>query len=78
MTSGLAPSSGTGSVFVTTYRDGSWAAIWQGDDGDEADRHVTVDGDHDEVLAWARAQPAARHWIFDPEADRHLPLDPSG
>ena len=69
------PSPGTGDVFVTTLRDGTWVAIWQGE-GAQAQHHVDIMGVRDEVLAWAWAQPAATRRRFDDDRNEYVPLEP--
>lgn len=67
------PAPGTGSIFVAAMDDGSWEAVWQGDD-DDAGSHVSVDGAEHVVLAWARSRPARVLWIFSGEEGRYIPL----
>jgi hypothetical protein len=66
----VAPEPGRGTVFVTLNGAES-AAVWQDGPGECVD----VDGDAETVLAWARAQPAARRLLFSPDAQDYVPPD---
>lgn len=64
------PPDGTGTVFVN-HCDDQWTAVWQDESPTNMD---SVDGTKDEVLAWARSRPAARHLVFSSETEDYVAL----
>jgi hypothetical protein len=69
----LAPRPGTGVVYVRAEDPDTSGAIWQGEEPDEM---VDFDGPPEASIEWARAQPAAKHLIFDPGTGDFVPLAP--
>ncbi|GAA4967719.1 hypothetical protein [Actinoplanes utahensis] len=67
------PAKGTGTVFVTGYRDGTYKAIWQGGDGDRG-AYADTEGTEEEVMRWALSREAANYLIWDAETGSHVPL----
>jgi hypothetical protein len=67
-----APRSGCGTVYITPHRDGSWAASWQDEreDDDAEDLWMGItsldqNGTWDDIVAWAKSQPAKRILVFN-------------
>ncbi|MGQ0631191.1 MAG: hypothetical protein ACT4P1_09110 [Sporichthyaceae bacterium] len=67
------PRPGAGTVFVMRLNRTQWEASWQEGPGVRG-----LDGRKAVVLAWARAQPAAGHVVFDWRDDAYKPLPMSG
>jgi hypothetical protein len=64
------PRPGHGAVHVLLDQDtGEWEATWY-------DRRYTeTSGTKDDVLTWARSQPAAKHVLFAHTLGHDVPLD---
>lgn len=67
------PRPGLGTVFVMRLNRTQWDASWQEGPGIRG-----VEGRKAEVLAWARAQPAASHIVYDLRTETYVPLPMSG
>jgi hypothetical protein len=61
-------------VWVNSSSEGRWGASWQ--DGDRISDFP--DGPRDQVIAWARAVPAASRMVFSADANDYLDLDALG
>jgi hypothetical protein len=61
-------------VWVNSSTQELWGASWQ--DGDRISD--SPDGPRDQVIAWARAVPAASRMVFSAEANDYLDLDALG
>jgi len=68
------PGSGPGfvSTVVMKFSDGTWHAVWQGDEllGE-------FDGTRDQAIAWARSRAADRRFIYSEELGDLVPDDGS-
>jgi hypothetical protein len=62
------PAPGTGVIWIIEIESGMWHASWQGDPG-----YALFDGTREEVIAWAREQPAARMMISE-GGQEHIPF----
>lgn len=68
------PAPGQGAVYVTQLKNGAWAASWQ----EDADSYMEFEGTKEDVMSWARLQPAAAHYIFSYITNQYVDLPISG